>query len=154
MAERNEAFWAMIEGRSPGAPITRHLGWTCLEADAEKGTIKVRFEPRPEFVNPFGKVHGGMLSAMLDETMAPCAQVVLGADQLAATLELKVNFLRPAGLGTLVGRARVVHRGRSAAFVEGELRTPEDALIATASATFSIASTQGRSFDSGKAKVD
>ncbi len=153
MAGRNEALWALIEGRSPGAPITRHLRWKCLAVDADKGTFKVQFEPRPEFVNPFGTLHGGMLAAMLDETMAPCAQLMLDADHFASTLELKTSLLRPVKLGPLIGSARVVHKGRTAAFLEGEIRTPEDVLIATASATFIIAAAPGRSFDMGQAEA-
>ncbi|MSQ72073.1 MAG: PaaI family thioesterase [Betaproteobacteria bacterium] len=152
MAGRNEALWALIEGRSPGAPITQHLRWKCVHADPDKGTLKVQFDPRPEFVNPFGTIHGGMLSAMLDETMAPCAQLVLDADHFASTLELKTSLLRPAKLGPLFGSARVVHKGRTAAFLEAEIRTPEDVLIATATATFIISAVPGRKFDTGQAQ--
>jgi uncharacterized protein (TIGR00369 family) len=58
--------------------------------------------------------------------------------EVATTLELKVNFIRPATPGVLTGRGRVVHRGRSIAFLEGELRNPHGEIVATATATARI----------------
>jgi len=56
----------------------------------------------------------------------------------APTLELKVNFLRPASPGRITGTGRVVHRGGSIAFLAGELRDEEGEVLATATATARI----------------
>jgi uncharacterized protein (TIGR00369 family) len=106
--------------------------------DPERGTIRVAFEARPEFLNPVGTVQGGILTAMLDDTMGPAATAYLGGDAFCQTLELKTSFLRPAKPGTLYGEGRVVHRGRDVVFVEGRLEDPDGRLIATATATTRI----------------
>src|SRR5215831_8291461 len=136
--ERRGPFWDFLAGRVAAPPAARTLGWRLDQIDPEAGTIRVRFEARPEFVNPTGAVQGGFLAAMLDDTMGPCLVATLGPDQFAPTLELKVSFLRPARPGPLVGTARVLHRGGTIAFLSGELSDDSGTLLATASATARI----------------
>lgn len=133
--ERLGPFWDMIEGRLPAPPVARLLGWTLERIDPEQGTIRVRFEGRDEFLNPVGSIQGGILAAMLDDTLGPAAAALLGGDAFAQTLELKTSFLRPARPGRLYGDARVVHRGREIVFLEGLLSTADGTVVATATAT-------------------
>ena len=76
-AARSGPFWDMIEGRAPMPPGARLLGWMLLSVDPERGEIRVRFEAKPDFLNPAGTVQGGILSAMLDYTMGPAAVAFL-----------------------------------------------------------------------------
>jgi uncharacterized protein (TIGR00369 family) len=131
-------FWDEMEGRVPPPPAARLLGRQVIEVDPTAGTIKVEFNAQPEFLNSAGTVQGGFLAAMLDSTLGPALRATLGPGQFAPTLELKVSFIRAAKVGVLFGHGRVIHRGRSAAFLEGELRNPEGKLVATATATTRI----------------
>src|SRR6266566_1288670 len=111
MHKRNgDPFWDWMEGRLPGPPSARHLGWKCLEVNPEQGTMTVEFQPKPEFLNPARGVGGGYLAAMLDETTSPAVKATLEPQQFPSAVEFKVNFIRPAPLGKLIGRARIVHR--------------------------------------------
>lgn len=152
MSQRQGPLWDFIEGRIPGPPVSQHLGWKCREIDPEGGTIVVDFVARPEFLNPVGSVQGGLVAAMLDDTMAPLIHATLEPGQGAPTLELKVSFLRPAQAGPLVGRGRLVHRGSSVAFLEAQLEDPEGMLLATASATVCILKGKPRQLDLGRAE--
>jgi acyl-coenzyme A thioesterase PaaI-like protein len=49
-----------------------------------------------------------------------------------------VQFLRPARPGRLVGRGRVVRRGRDVAFLAGELADDSGQIVAVATATAAI----------------
>ena len=138
MDERTGPFWDAIAGRAPMPPAAQTLGWKLEEIDPDAGTIRVAFDARPEFTNPMGAVQGGFLAAMLDDTMGPALVATLQPDEFAPTLELKMNFLRPAKPGPLVGTARVVHRGGTIAFLSGELADPSGTVVATASATVRI----------------
>ena len=111
------------------------LGWKVLEAEPGSGRIRVQFEATRDFTNPLGHVQGGFLAALLDDTLGPALATTFDAQEFAPTLELKVSFIRPAKPGTLIGTGRVVHRGASVAFLEGELRDSAGDLIATATAT-------------------
>ncbi len=131
-------FWDEMEGRTPVPPAARLLGRRVIDVNPDAGTITVEFDAREDFLNSAGTVQGGFLAAMLDSTLGPAVRATLAAGQLAPTLELKVSFIRPANVGRLVGRGRVVHRGRSVAFLEGELRNSGGDVVATATATAAI----------------
>lgn len=133
-------FWDMVEGKKPAPPAAQLLGWKLLEIDPEAGTIRVEFDGKASFLNPAGTIQGGLLGAMLDDTMGPAAMAYLGGRQMAQTLELKTSFLRPGKVGPIVGEGRVVHRGRDVLFLEGTLKDGEGNTIATATATARIVS--------------
>jgi uncharacterized protein (TIGR00369 family) len=136
--KREGAFWDAVEGRTPLPSATKTLGWSLLQADPERGEVEVSFEATDEFLNPAGTVQGGFLTAMLDDTMGPALAVTLDAGLYGSTLELKVSFLRPANPGRLVGRGRVVHSGRTIAFLAGELLDDSGQVVAVGSATVRI----------------
>jgi uncharacterized protein (TIGR00369 family) len=139
--EREGPFWDFVAGRAEPPPAARTLGWHLEEVDPAAGTIRVAFEAAPGFLNPMGNIQGGFLAAMLDDTLGPALVATLGPGQFAPTLELKVSFVRPARPGRLVGTGRVVHRGGTIAFLEGDLHDAEGTLIATATATARIVRT-------------
>ena len=98
----------------------------------------MQFDAKPEFLNPMGNIQGGFLAAMLDSTLSPALATTLKSGQMCPTLELKVSFLRPARQGPIIGTARVVHKTSSVAFLEGELRDPDNRVVATGTATARI----------------
>ncbi|YCK34269.1 PaaI family thioesterase [Actinomadura sp. ATCC 39365] len=134
-ADRRGMFWDMVAGRVPPPPAAALLGWELVEVDPEAGTIEVAFRAGEQFANPVGVVQGGFLAAMLDDTLGPALVATLPEGQFAPTLDLHVQFLRPARPGRLVGRGRVVRRGRDVCFLAGELLDPGGDLVATATAT-------------------
>lgn len=123
--EREGPFWDVIAGRRHAPPAATLLGWELEAVDPDASTIAVRFTATEAFLNPAGTVQGGILAAMLDDTLGPALVATLPAGTTAPTLELHVSFLRPAHPGSLVGRARVLHRGGGVAFLEGELADAE-----------------------------
>lgn len=120
------------------SPAARLLGRRVLETGREQGKVRLEFQAKPEFTNPIGVIHGGFLTTMLDEVMGEAIGAKLGHGEFAPTVELKVNFIRPAQVGKLVAEGRIVYRGISLVFLEGELRTVDGQLIATGSATAQV----------------
>ena len=122
-------------------PVAGLLGWRLEQIDPAAGTIVVRYEATSEFTNPLGNVQGGLIAAMLDDAMGPALVATLPAGQFAPTLEMKVSYLAPAKVGPLWAHGRVVKRGRSSAFVEGDLVDGQGKILARASATVLIITT-------------
>jgi uncharacterized protein (TIGR00369 family) len=127
---------AASEGTVEMPPAAALLGWKALSL--EPGHVRVRYTAKTEFANPQGAIQGGLLAAMLDDAMGPALVAMLEPGLFATTVELKVNFVRPATAGRLIARGRVVHRGRSIAFLEGRLETADGELVATSTATARI----------------
>jgi uncharacterized protein (TIGR00369 family) len=115
--------------------VAQLLGFQLLAVDPEAGTIEVGFTATETFLNPVGTVQGGMLAAMLDDTLGPALVATLAQDEFGTTADLQVQFLRPARPGRLVGRGRVLRRGKQIAFLAGELSDESGAVVATATAT-------------------
>ncbi|MFD0854672.1 PaaI family thioesterase [Actinomadura adrarensis] len=128
-------FWDMMAGRRPLPPAAVTLGWEMLEIDPDAGTIKMAFQADERFLNPAGVIQGGFISAMLDDTLGPALVATLPEGQFASTVDLHVQFLRPARPGRLIGEGRVVKRGREVCFLAGELKGPDGRPVATATAT-------------------
>lgn len=121
------------------SPAAVTLGKRVIKKDAGRGYIRASFEADDSFLNRDGRIFGGFLSAMLDGLCGHAVRLTHdepGTPQV--TLELKTSFVGRADKGTLTGEGWVRHRGRSIAFVEGELRNENGDLVAKASATFKI----------------
>src|ERR1700709_1232908 len=66
--DKNSFFWKMVDGRLPPPPCAKTLGLEFVQVDGERGTIETKFEATGILLNPAGNVHGGFLSAMIDDT--------------------------------------------------------------------------------------
>ena len=135
--DKNSFFWKIVDGSVPPPPCAKTLGLRFVEIDGERGTIETRFEAVEMFLNPAGHVQGGFLAAMLDSTMGTALSATLDLGQFAPTVNLNVQFHRPAQLGPLKGLGRVVMRGRETCHGSAEL-WQHDKVVATATATFVI----------------
>src|SRR3990172_5923989 len=135
--DKDAFFWQIQEGRLPPPKAAKTLGIRILEVSPDAGTIDVEFEGRPEFTNPAGHIQGGLLAAMLDDTVGPLISSTLRAGEFAPTLNLNVSFAKPAIVGKLLGKGRIVRRGKDISILSGELYQ-NDELIATATATVMI----------------
>ena len=131
-------FWEMAEGKLPMPPAERTLGFEFIEAIPDSGQITLEFDAKPEFCNVLGNIGGGFLAAMLDEVTSLAPATTYQPGEFGPTLEIKVNFIRACKPGKLHGIGRTIHRTNSVAFVEGELRDVNGAIVATATATLRI----------------
>jgi uncharacterized protein (TIGR00369 family) len=122
-------------------PSSKLLGWHLLDARPKDGWIRIGFDGKAEFCNPAGFVQGGILSAMLDDTMGPAVFVMTDGKLYTATITMTVNFLAPAKPGPIIGEADVRQLGKTIAFVEGKLMAADGMLLATSSASARLVET-------------
>ena len=134
---------ASIFDRFPVPPAAAMLGWRLISADEETGALVVGFDGRRDFCNPGGKIQGGFLAAMLDDTLVPTVLVRTAGKFYTATINLNVNYLAPATPGAFVGHGRIVQLGRTIAFLEGELLDAEGICVARATASGRVVPTGG-----------
>ena len=113
-------------------PFVNLLGFDLVRF--EGGHSEIVYEPLPVHMNSFAVTHGGALMTLLDVSMATAARSIL-QDMGVVTIEMKTSFMRPAS-GVLHGHGQLMHRTKSMAFVQGEIRDASGALCAHASGTF------------------
>ncbi|HEX2592090.1 MAG TPA: PaaI family thioesterase [Rhizomicrobium sp.] len=124
-----------ILDRFPTPPCARLLGWTLLDHDPKVGWVKLAFEAKRDFLNPAGFVQGGLLTAMLDDTMGPALLLMTGGKLYTTTIDMNVSFLAAAKPGRLIGEGRVVQMGKTIAFLEAHLTDSEGTVIARATSS-------------------
>jgi uncharacterized protein (TIGR00369 family) len=103
---------------------------------AGEGKAECRFTPTEEMENPYGSIQGGILAGMMDNVLGP-AMVTLAPDRASATIQMSVNYLKPAKAGeAVIGRAEVVRQGTNQVYLEGSLERESDGtLLLRATAT-------------------
>jgi len=86
----------------------------------------------PDHFNGYpGVVHGGIVSAILDETAGRAVMLNSGEDALMVALKLEVTFRRPTPTNTpLTVIGWVIKQTASRAQVAGEIRLPDGTLTA------------------------
>ncbi len=85
-----------------------------------------------------GLVHGGMVFTMLDAALGRAVINQLQRGYSSPTIEMKINYFRPASAGELIARGRVVNQSKQLCYAEGEVVNGEGKLIARATGTFFI----------------
>jgi len=79
-------------------------------------------------------VHGGALATLADEALAAVAFTAAEEGQTTVTVDLKVDFLRPAVPGRLIARATLRHRTKKLAFCEATVEQAGGPIVAEARA--------------------
>ena len=129
---------AMIEGNIPNPPISEVLGFHLIEVEQGRAV----FEGLPEYrhYNPIGTVHGGFAATLLDSALGCAIFSTLAKGEAWTTLELKFNLVRPLtkDTGPVRAEGRVIHRGRTVATSEGDLKDRAGKLYAHATTTCMI----------------
>jgi len=125
----------IIAGDFPQPPISEVLGFHLVEAEPNR----VVFEGLPELrhYNPIGTVHGGFAATLLDSALACAIYTTMHKGDSWTTLELKLNYVRPMtkDTGPVRAEGRIIHRGRSVATSEGDLKDLSGKLYAHATTT-------------------
>ena len=119
----------------PNCDLT--LGLVCIEKALPGVTVwQMRADER--FANPAGVMQGGFVGAICDSAMgASSVTFVAGRKVFSANAEMKVSFLRPALVGSLLTcTARVVSGGKTVVFVEAEIVDDSQRVVARASSTY------------------
>jgi len=94
----------LLRGEVAPPPAATLIGMRLVSFAA--GEAVVLLDAGAAHGNPMGTVQGGVLAALADAAMGWAYMTTLGEGESYTTLEMKVNFLRPARSGPLVAAAR------------------------------------------------
>src|SRR4051812_43427596 len=79
--------------------------------EAAGGRAAGALEAAEEHLTPAGTLHGGVLATLVDTAMGLAVRSTTGEDDVPATSQLTVTYLRPGQPGPLTVTARVRTRG-------------------------------------------
>ncbi|MBI3457508.1 MAG: PaaI family thioesterase [Candidatus Rokubacteria bacterium] len=118
-----------------GSPFHRLIGLELVRA--EEGEVEMRLGWREEFRRADGSdwYHGGIISALID--IAGDYAIASRLGRWVPTIDLRVDYLRPAREGTLTAVARAVKVGRTVGVADIELRDAKGAVVAIGRCAYS-----------------
>ncbi len=127
---------AAIRARVHDSQFWNWMGMTLNRLD--RGESEIRLDLRPHHLNPGGIAHGGVIAAVLDAAagLAHRTEIGMGASHL--TIDLNVNYLKPARSSVLIARGRSLQSGDRIGYAEAVLLDERDAVLARATGTFLI----------------
>jgi uncharacterized protein (TIGR00369 family) len=101
-----------------------------LEHDATVGAVTLRAPWRPEFERGPGTLqwHGGPIAALID--IAGDFALIAKLGRGIPTIDLRIDYLRPAVDTDLIARARTLRAGRTVGVVDIELSDKHGRLVA------------------------
>lgn len=79
--------------------------------DISEGYSKIEMTVRPEMINGFGIVHGGIAFSLADSCFAFACN---NRNNLSVALDTSINFTKPVHVGDiLTAEAKEIHNGKS-----------------------------------------
>jgi uncharacterized protein (TIGR00369 family) len=107
--------------------------------DDDPDHARARVDVRAELLQPFGLMHGGVFSTLVESVCSRAtALAVLDEGMAAMGQAISVSFLRPVLEGSAEVRARARHRGRTTWVWEAEVLDSEERLCALAQMTIAV----------------
>jgi 1,4-dihydroxy-2-naphthoyl-CoA hydrolase len=114
-----------------------HVGTEWSRLDPEDA--RARIELREELLQPYGILHGGVYSTLVESLCSyATAAAVAGDGMIAMGQSIEVSFLRPVTAGHAEARAVARHRGRSTWVWQVEIMDDEGRICALAKMTMAV----------------
>lgn len=129
--------WRDLKDHVNASPYYRHLGFQVVHI--EEGFARVVMPIRREHLQFQDAVHGGALYSIADAAVAIALLTLAAPGEQALTVEGKLNYLAPVVDGSVTAEGRIVHRGRTLALGEAEVRRDSDGrLVAKGLVTYTL----------------
>jgi len=131
------AIWSRF-GKWDTVWYPKFLGIEVEEIRQDYARMRLPF--RPEFRQPAGVVHGGVIASMIDSVVVPAVGGGYDEPRQLFTIDIQLRFLAPIVNEDLVAEGWVTQRGRSIVFCDAEVRGASGDLAATATLTYKVSS--------------
>ena len=128
------AFDLAIESHKPDFGTFFLARLLALDISYRDEKCIIQFPVQDFLFNPQGSLHGGVLATIMDISMGHLIHHAYGRG--GATIEMKVQYLRPVKAGHAVCVGGFLKRGKNLAFLESRLEDATGALAAIATSTW------------------
>ncbi|HWO82335.1 MAG TPA: PaaI family thioesterase [Solirubrobacterales bacterium] len=113
------------------------VGTEWLSDDPDDARVRLRI--RDELRQPFGLMHGGVMSTLIESICSKATAAAVWDQGMAAMGQsINVSFVRPVTEGGVEVRAQARHRGRTTWLWQAEVLDDEGKVCALAQMTIAI----------------
>jgi uncharacterized protein (TIGR00369 family) len=127
------ALHRILDGSEPAPPVSELVGLRMVAA--EEGRVTFELDAGPQHSSPPGTLHGGILCDLADAAMGCALVSVLEDGASFATVELKINFLKPIWSARLTAIGGIIKAGRTLSLCECRITDEGGSLVAYATST-------------------
>jgi uncharacterized protein (TIGR00369 family) len=128
---------AEVQALFDASPFIGFLGLQVVAIDHDAAEIQVRMPLRPELERRRGskQFHGGPIASFIDTVGDFAIGMAVGGG--VPTMNLRIDYLRPAVGDSLLGVARVRRAGKTAAVIDVDVSDEQGKLVAIGRGTYS-----------------
>jgi acyl-CoA thioesterase len=126
MTEKDQLATDVVAHMMKHDLFSQWLGIEVLEV--KEGYSKIKMTVRPEMINGFGIVHGGIAFSMADSAFAFACN---NRNNLSVALDTSINFTKPVHVGdVLTASAKELHNGKSTGLYHITIINQNDHIVA------------------------
>jgi len=122
----NESARQVVDKMMRDDLFSQWLGISVIEI--KEGYSKIKMTVRPEMINGFGIVHGGVAFSLADSCFAFACN---NRNVLSVALDTSINFTKPVHVGDeLTAEAKELHNGKSTGLYHITIKNQNDHIVA------------------------
>lgn len=106
--------------------------------DLKWGESHLEILAREKHLQPFGIVHGGVFSSLLDAAAFWAVYTQVPEDMGMTTVELKLNYLAPLTSGRMIATGRSIRVGKTLCLGEASIASEAGVLLAHGTSTMML----------------
>ncbi len=125
-SQKDQQAMAVVDHMMKNDLFSQWLGIEVLEI--KEGRCKIKMIIRPEMINGFGIIHGGIAFSLADSAFAFACN---NRNVLSVALDTSINFIKPVHVGdVLTAQATELHNGKSTGLYQIEIKNQKDHVVA------------------------
>jgi uncharacterized protein (TIGR00369 family) len=137
LAPEREAVWSRF-GKWDTEWYPQFLG--IVVEELRQDYARMRLPYRPEFRQPAGVVHGGVIASLIDTVVVPVVGSGYDEPHQLFTIDIQMRFLAAVIDDDLVAEGWITQRGRQVVFCDAEVRSGAGVLAATGTLVYKVSS--------------
>ena len=120
-------------------PFYRTIAMELVRVNHEGSMVRLKSDEKHK--NLLGVIHGGALASLADSACSLSLVPYLKEGETMITISLHIDYIATGSKGDLIGKGKVIHRGRRLIRAEAVITDEEERLIARGCATLIKTST-------------
>ncbi len=145
MQKVNPAYVEALQEVVKKSPYPSHMRMTLDQIEIDRAAVVIKLAKC--HLQPYGIVHGGVISTLIDTATFWAAFLRLPEKDGLVNVDLKLNYLQSVIEGTLKARGTCVRPGRSICYSEASVYDESDNLIAHGTSTLMVLPDKGLTMD-------
>ena len=136
MKKLNPDHAAAVQKSVNNCPYISLLSMDIVSLEAGRSVLKI--EVQEKHLQPYGMVHGGVYSSMMDAACFWASYTEIEEPLGLTTVEMNLNYLAPASSGTFIAKGKVLKTGKTLCLSEATIADQKNRLLAHGTATMMV----------------